>query len=62
MESPQNKDIDVIVVGGGISGIVTAKCMQDVGYRVILLERTGEVGGLWTYREKNYGVMKFTHM
>ena len=53
---------DVLVLGAGISGLVTAKCVLDAGFDVVVLERTGDVGGLWTYKEKGYGVMKFTHM
>ena len=53
---------DVVVIGAGISGVVTAKCMQDVGFKVVVLERTSDVGGLWTFKENGYGVMKFTHM
>ena len=53
---------DVIVIGAGISGIATAKCMRDAGFEVVVLERSGDVGGLWTFKEKAYGVMRFTHM
>lgn len=53
---------DVIVIGAGISGLATAKCLKDSGFQVVVLERTGEVGGLWTFREHDYGVMRFTHM
>lgn len=53
---------DVIVIGAGISGLVTAKCVADAGLTVTVLERTGEVGGLWTFREHDYGVMRFTHI
>ena len=54
--------VDVVVIGAGISGIVTAKCLTDAGLTVVVLERTGEVGGLWKFRENDYGVMRFTHM
>lgn len=53
---------DVVVIGAGISGLATAKCLKDDGFDVAILERTNEVGGLWTFREKDYGVMRFTHM
>ncbi|KAK6194529.1 hypothetical protein SNE40_000149 [Patella caerulea] len=53
---------DVVVIGAGISGLVAAKCLREDGFDVIVLERTGEVGGLWTYREHDYGVMRFTHI
>ena len=40
-------ETDALVIGGGISGIVTAKCLMDAGFEVNLVERTGDVGGLW---------------
>lgn len=58
----QVTNTDVVVIGAGISGLVTGKCMREDGFNVIILERTGEVGGLWTYREKDYGVMRCTHI
>lgn len=55
-------DCDVLVIGAGISGLVTAKVLKECGLKVTVLEKTGEVGGLWTYRPNDYGVMSFTHM
>ena len=52
----------VIVIGAGISGVATVKCLSDVGLKVLCLERSNSVGGLWTFKEKGYGVMSFTHM
>ncbi|KAK3095314.1 hypothetical protein FSP39_013123 [Pinctada imbricata] len=60
--SIENIKTDVIVIGAGISGLATVKCLRDDGFRVIVLERTSEVGGLWTFREHDYGVMRFTHI
>ncbi|XP_069104183.1 flavin-containing monooxygenase 5-like isoform X2 [Argopecten irradians] len=53
---------DVIIIGAGISGIAAAKCLHESGLDPIVLERTGDVGGLWTFRENDYGVMRFTHI
>lgn len=53
---------DVVVIGAGISGIAAAKCLLDAELSVVVLERTGDVGGLWTFRENDYGVMRFTHI
>jgi len=53
---------DAIVIGAGISGLATAKCLKDDGFDVLLLERSCEVGGLWVFRENDYGVMSFTHI
>ncbi|XP_033637687.1 dimethylaniline monooxygenase [N-oxide-forming] 5-like isoform X1 [Asterias rubens] len=53
---------DVCVIGAGISGLATAKCLQDAGLSVIVLEQSDRVGGLWAFRERGYGVMRFTHI
>lgn len=55
-------EVEVIVIGAGISGVATLKCLLESGLKAVVLERTGEVGGLWTFREHDYGVMRFTHM
>ena len=66
MDSENNgidaKQLEVLVVGAGISGIAAAKCMRDAGFKVEVFERSGDVGGLWTFKPKAYGVMSFTHM
>ncbi len=46
MSVPQ--DIDVLVVGGGPSGIAAAICASRLGARVALLERYGFLGGTMT--------------
>jgi cation diffusion facilitator CzcD-associated flavoprotein CzcO len=53
---------DVVIIGAGISGLATLKCLKEAGLSAVVLERTGEVGGLWMFRENDYGVMRFTHM
>eukprot|EP00002_Diphylleia_rotans_P023753 TRINITY_DN4674_c0_g2_i1.p1 TRINITY_DN4674_c0_g2~~TRINITY_DN4674_c0_g2_i1.p1 ORF type:complete len:523 (-),score=99.94 TRINITY_DN4674_c0_g2_i1:186-1754(-) len=53
---------DVIVIGGGISGIAALKCSLEGGLKTILLEGSNRLGGLWAYSEKEYGVMSFTHI
>ncbi|XP_070539185.1 flavin-containing monooxygenase 5-like isoform X2 [Ptychodera flava] len=53
----------VCVIGAGISGLVTAKCFKEANFDTVVLERTDEIGGLWTFREKiSYGVMRCTHI
>ncbi len=41
---PMNKD--VLVVGGGVSGMTAALSLADQGYKVTLVERMRELGGL----------------
>lgn len=60
--NPIESTVDVVVIGAGISGLAAAKCLLDDGFKVTVLERSGYIGGLWTYRENDYGVMRFTHM
>ena len=55
-------EYDVAVIGAGISGIVTAKCLLDDKFNIIVYEKTDHVGGLWQFTEDGYGVMRFTHM
>lgn len=43
----QDADVDVVVVGGGITGLTTAVLLQDAGMSVALLER-GRLGGVDT--------------
>jgi len=37
---------DVLVVGGGVSGMNAALSMADTGFKVYLVERSGELGGI----------------
>ncbi|XP_059160633.1 flavin-containing monooxygenase 5-like [Physella acuta] len=53
---------EVVVIGAGVSGLVAAKCLRDDGFKVTILERTSDIGGLWTFRENDYGVMRCTHI
>ena len=41
---PMNKD--VLVVGGGIAGMTAALSLADLGFRVYLVERSGQLGGM----------------
>lgn len=49
---------DVIIIGGGMSGILTAKAMLDEGLRVALLEK-GEVGAGST--AANTGMLQYSN-
>jgi len=62
MSGGNDIEVDTVVIGAGISGLATLKCLKDAGLSAVVLERTGEVGGLWMFRENDYGVMRFTHM
>jgi phytoene dehydrogenase-like protein len=45
--------LPVVVIGGGISGLVSAALIGNAGLPVVLLERTSAVGGRAATREKN---------
>jgi len=44
---PATTELDLIIVGGGIGGVICLKYARDAGLRALLLERAGRVGGIW---------------
>ncbi|XP_069154261.1 flavin-containing monooxygenase FMO GS-OX-like 2 [Solanum lycopersicum] len=42
----------VAVIGAGASGIVTARELQREGHRVIVFEKSNQLGGLWVYNPR----------
>ena len=62
MEDSQVKSYDVAVIGAGISGVATAKCLLDDKLNIVVFEQSDRLGGLWHYTDSGYGVMSFTHM
>ena len=49
-----NYNYDIIIVGGGISGLFTAFKLSKTGYKIILLESTNRLGGrIKTYQKNN---------
>lgn len=40
-------DLDLVIVGGGIGGVICLKYAKDAGLKTVLLERRERVGGLW---------------
>lgn len=57
-----SSEYDIAVIGAGISGIATAKCLLDDNFRIVVYEKTDHIGGLWQFTEDGYGVMRFTHI
>ena len=45
---------DVLVVGGGISGIQASLDLADSGYRVYLVEKSPAIGGKMAQLDKTY--------
>jgi len=48
---------DVMVVGGGISGIQAALDLADSGYKVYLVEKSPAIGGHMAQLDKTYPTM-----
>lgn len=60
-ETKNNKpNLNVAVIGAGISGLVSAKHSLDYGYNVTVYEQTEQIGGIWFYTnatgKDKYGV------
>ncbi|WJX92944.1 aliphatic glucosinolate S-oxygenase [Trifolium repens] len=46
------RSIKVAVIGAGVSGLVTAKELQQEGHTVVVFEKNNRVGGTWVYDPK----------
>jgi dimethylaniline monooxygenase (N-oxide forming) len=63
MTLPVTQQYDVIIIGGGWSGLMAAKYCLAEGLRTVVLEGRDSPGGVWSYTEdaRHGGVMKTTH-
>jgi cation diffusion facilitator CzcD-associated flavoprotein CzcO len=41
------RELDLVIVGGGIGGIISLKYARDAGLDALLFERAARIGGLW---------------
>ena len=48
-------EFDVVIVGGGLSGLLACKYMKAAGLSCIVLEATDDIGGVWKYRDTPNG-------
>ena len=41
------KQKNVCIIGAGVAGLAAAKTFDARGHKVIILERSGDLGGVW---------------
>ena len=56
-ESPNKERCDVLVVGGGISGIQASLDLASSGFRVYLVEKSPAIGGHMAQLDKTFPTM-----
>jgi heterodisulfide reductase subunit A len=58
----EEPEIDVtpsaLVIGGGVSGMTTALCLANQGFKVHIVEKEHELGGMFRYIDKLYPSME----
>jgi heterodisulfide reductase subunit A len=54
VETTQNVQGSVLVVGGGIAGMQSALDLADSGYYVYLLEKKPSIGGVMSQLDKTF--------
>ena len=52
--SADDKRIDVLIVGGGISGIQAALDLAETGFRVFLVDKAPAIGGKMAQLDKTF--------
>lgn len=66
MNSENERNLNVAVIGSGTSGLASAKYALAQGYNVTIYEQAEELGGIWYYTdetgEDQYGVNIHTAM
>ncbi len=50
-ENIVSDEIDVVIIGAGWSGLVSCKHMLEEGLSAVVVEKRGNIGGIWLYDE-----------
>ena len=48
------QDVDVLVVGGGVCGVLAGRRFAREGWTYKIIEKNTDYGGVWAYRANNY--------
>lgn len=48
------EDVDIVVVGGGVCGVLAARRFAQEGFTYKIIERNNDYGGVWAYRANEY--------
>lgn len=60
------KNVNVAVIGAGVSGLAGAKHLLAQGYSVTVYEQSEQIGGIWKYTDQTgkdqYGINVHTAM
>lgn len=51
MASVEGDILDVVVLGGGWSGLLACKYAKEHGLSVLVLEKRDDIGGVWNYSD-----------
>lgn len=49
------KKCRVAIIGGGASGITTAKCLREDNHEPIIFEKSDQIGGVWVFKNTSGG-------
>jgi len=53
-DGPCPKEVDVVIVGAGISGVCAARAFKQQGFKPLVLEKSNAVGGIWKFYANVY--------
>ena len=56
------KRCKVAVIGGGASGITTAKCLREDNHEPIIFEENDQIGGVWVFKKTSGGTFNSVHL